>query len=167
MTDVQETPASPETKFDPFSSATMLRAFVECSREMQEVALEMSDILLDKESTQDEREMAFDAMIQALFPGMSMDILEGYRQHMKGHEAAEAASALHEEERTFADRVRTEMRKKDVTQEQLAKAANISQPAVSNILNRHCRPQRKTVVKFAESLGVSPKDLWPDFDQEG
>lgn len=162
--EVPEAPNTPESQYNPFEAARLLQAFVECSREMQEVALEMSEIVGDESATEDERAVAFDAMMQALFPGTSTDVLEKYQQLMKSPSAAESAAALRTEERTFADRVRVEMKKKNVTQEQLAKAANISQPAVSNILNRRCRPQRKTVTRFAELLGLSPQDLWPEFE---
>ncbi len=32
------------------------------------------------------------------------------------------------------------------------------------MLNRTCRPQKKTIVKLAEALNVQPSDLWPDIE---
>ena len=60
-------------------------------------------------------------------------------------------------------RVRKLMKVKGITQEDLANAAEITQPAVSNLLTRGCRPQRRTVEKFAGALGVNPSELWPEF----
>lgn len=151
--------------FDPFSSAALLRAYVECNREVQEIVLEMASIVADKTSTPDESQIAFDAMIQALFPGIAHDVLERSQDAFKSEEAAKVAAEQHLEERGFSKRVRELMTKKDVTQDELGKAAGISQSAVANILARSCRPQRRTVVKFAEALGVQPKDLWPSFEE--
>ena len=32
------------------------------------------------------------------------------------------------------------------------------------MLNRSCRPQKKTILKLAEALNVQARDLWPDID---
>ena len=143
-------------------AARFLHAFVECNRQTQENVLEMAAIILDPTSTDDERTLAGDAIIEALFPMISVDIPESYRDIIKANDAAIAAD-IESEEKQFADNLRLRMTEKGVTQEMLAQRAGIGQPAVSNILNRRCRPQRRTVVKFAEALGVSPEDLWPGF----
>lgn len=157
-------PMEPTTDvtFNPFEAARFLRAFIECSRDIQEVVLEMAAIVADETSTEDERQIACDAMIESLFPGTGADVLASYHEKLESPEAATAAKALKHEEHGFATRVRALMAEKNVTQEMLAKAAGIGQPAVSNILNRRCRPQRRTVVRFAEALGVAPEELWPE-----
>ena len=147
---------------NPFEAARFLRAFVECSRETQEIVLEMASIISDKNSTDDERTLACDAMFEALFPGTATDVLEKCRQQLRSPEAAEAAASLKTEGNGFANRVRALMAEKGITQENLATAAGIGQPAVSNILNRNCRPQRRTIARFADALGVSAEDLWPE-----
>lgn len=48
--------------------------------------------------------------------------------------------------------------------EKLADRAHCSQPAISQMLNRACRPQKKTILKLAEALNVEARDLWPDID---
>ena len=151
---------------NPLEVARFLTAFAECSREMQDIVLEMSTIISDEGSDDDERRVACDAMVQALFPGTAADVLEIYHERMHSPEARQVAAGLRAEEKSFAERVRKLMREKNVTQEQLAAAAGISQPAVSNILTRHCRPQRRTVMRFAEALGTTPQDLWPTFNRE-
>ena len=59
------------------------------------------------------------------------------------------------------ERLRTAMHQRGVTQEQLADKIGIGQPAVSMMLQRHCRPQQRTVRRLAEALGVAPEELWP------
>jgi lambda repressor-like predicted transcriptional regulator len=142
--------------------ARFLHAFIECSRETRESVLEMAAIIMDRDSTDDERTIAGDAIMEALCPMMAADIPEDYRKAVKDNDAAIEAN-IEAEEHRFADKLRVQMAAKGVTQEMLAQRAGIGQPAVSNILNRRCRPQRRTVVKFAEALGVSPDDLWTGF----
>jgi len=48
-----------------------------------------------------------------------------------------------------------------MTQEELAEKTGVGQPAISNMLNRQCRPQHRTVRRFADALGISPEELWP------
>jgi transcriptional regulator with XRE-family HTH domain len=68
---------------------------------------------------------------------------------------------LENEETVFADRLRAEMERKNISQETLAAMTGVGQPAISNILTRRCRPQRKTVARFAQALNVSEEELWP------
>jgi transcriptional regulator with XRE-family HTH domain len=56
------------------------------------------------------------------------------------------------------------MTEKCVTQQELAQRIGCSQPAVSQMLNRSCRPQKKTILKLAEALNVRPQELWPDLE---
>lgn len=140
-----------------------LQAFVECGADVQELVLEMAAIVSDDSSTEDERLLALDAMTEALFPGTAADVIELHKKCVHTPTAVEAAKEIETEERTFAERIRDLMDEKGVTQQDLATAAGIGQPAVSNILNRQCRPQGRTVQKFAEALGVEPTDLWPSY----
>ena len=32
------------------------------------------------------------------------------------------------------------------------------------MLNRKCRPQKRTLLKVADALGVRPQELWPDLE---
>ncbi|MFM7038566.1 MAG: helix-turn-helix domain-containing protein [Planctomycetaceae bacterium] len=52
------------------------------------------------------------------------------------------------------------MEEKNMSQETLASLMGVSQPAISNMLNRRCRPQRRTIVRFAQALGVTEEELW-------
>jgi len=55
------------------------------------------------------------------------------------------------------------MARRGMTQEALAAKLGVGQPAISNMLNRQCRPQRRTVLRLAQALGISPEELWPGF----
>jgi transcriptional regulator with XRE-family HTH domain len=48
-----------------------------------------------------------------------------------------------------------------MTQAQLADKLGLGQPAISMMLQRNCRPQKRTVVRLADALGVAPEELWP------
>jgi transcriptional regulator with XRE-family HTH domain len=69
-----------------------------------------------------------------------------------------------EEEQTFAQRLSAFLTEKEMTQEQLASAIGVGQSAISNMLNRQCRPQRKTVARIAAALGIEPAELWSSND---
>ncbi len=67
------------------------------------------------------------------------------------------------EEATFAERLSAVMAAKGFSQSRLARASDVGQPAISMLLARSCRPQRRTVERLARALDVAPGDLWPDF----
>jgi transcriptional regulator with XRE-family HTH domain len=71
---------------------------------------------------------------------------------------------MNTQEATFARRLRELMEAKQISQQELADRAGCSQPAISQMLKRACRPQKKTILKLAEALNVQPHDLWPDID---
>ncbi len=71
---------------------------------------------------------------------------------------------MDEEEDSFALRLRKLMDDGSITQEELAKRIGVGQPAISNMLNRNCRPQKKTIMKLATALNVSPTVLWPGIE---
>ena len=56
------------------------------------------------------------------------------------------------------------MQDKCVTQIQLAERIECTQPAISQMLNRKCRPQRKTLEKIAKAIDVDVRELWPDLE---
>ena len=75
-----------------------------------------------------------------------------------------SASELDTQEAKFADRLKELMKAKAITQLQLASRIGCSQPAVSQMLNRQCRPQRSTILNLAAALDVEPHELWPNLD---
>ncbi len=59
----QEIVKSQATQF-----ATYLRAYQECTKDVQEIIDEMSVIISEEEATDDERSHAADVIVEALFP---------------------------------------------------------------------------------------------------
>ncbi len=75
-----------------------------------------------------------------------------------------SASELDTQEAKFADRLKELMKARAITQSQLASRIGCSQPAISQMLNRQCRPQRSTILNLAAALDVEPHELWPNLD---
>jgi transcriptional regulator with XRE-family HTH domain len=67
----------------------------------------------------------------------------------------------------FVAAVARAMKRQGITQVELAERMGVGQPAVSMVLSRKRRPQRRTVEKFAAALGVTPKKLWPAYRPGG
>lgn len=73
------------------------------------------------------------------------------------------------QEQSFADRLSILMDAKRISQLELAARIGCTQPAISQMLSRKSRPQKRTILKLAEALGVNATmqnatDLWPDID---
>lgn len=141
--------------------AKLLRAYKECSPEIQAVVEEMSAVIADPASSNEDIEHACDTLVEALMPGLTAEIADSYRKLLESADAAASEKELLAEEKAFANRVRKTMKARGITQEQLAERIGVSQPAISNILNRKSRPQRKTISRIAEALEVTPEQLWP------
>jgi transcriptional regulator with XRE-family HTH domain len=77
---------------------------------------------------------------------------------------ASEVEQMDSQEALFADRLRQIMKDKNITQQELAARIDCSQPAISQMLNRKCRPQRKTLDKIASALRVDVRELWPDLE---
>lgn len=134
-------------------------AYDQCDPEIQAVVDCMIRIWNNEESTEDERKRAIHTITDAIFPSESVDTLD-FCGHLAKRDPSGHNVAMIEEERTFAQRLSTVMTEKGVTQEELASAIGVGQSAISNMLNRQCRPQRKTVARIAAALGVDPEELW-------
>lgn len=161
-----------ETLGEALQAAKLLRAFLECSDTIQASIREMLDILSDPETDEVDYEMTLFTLAEALFPSrhegkLGVDLAESERLDAEQSEEMRAAvRCLDEEEAAFSKLVRQAMKERGMTQTQLAEKLGIGQPAVSNILNRKARPQRRTVQRFAEALGMTPEALWPGFDSQ-
>jgi lambda repressor-like predicted transcriptional regulator len=151
-------------------AAKFLRAYLECSDEIQAGIRELLDILNDPETDEDDRDATLFTLADALFPNrhegrLGMDLEESEQLGADfSDEMRQAVEELDREEETFAKRLRAVMEQRGLNQEALAAKLGIGQPAISNMLKRQCRPQRRTVLRFAEVLEVSPEELWPGFD---
>ena len=147
-------------KMETTQFAMFLHAYRECSPEIREVVDEMTDILVDEEATEDDRSMAASTIVEAIFPSLSVDMIDGFSNKMQSTATRKLREELDAEEATFANRLRAIMESKNISQEQLALLTGVSQPAISNMLNRKCRPQRRTLVRLAQALDVVESELW-------
>jgi predicted XRE-type DNA-binding protein len=151
--------------------AHFFQAYLECEPSIQEVIRQMASIIDDPEADEDDRDMAVATLQEALFPSRSGDDgllgVDLEQEECKSAQEDESThAALDAEEDAFAERVKTILRDRNMTQEQLAVALDIGQPAVSMLLSRQSRPQRRTIERVARALGVAPGDLWPGFQGE-
>ncbi|WP_010588363.1 helix-turn-helix domain-containing protein [Schlesneria paludicola] len=138
-------------------------ALDECDPKIQEIVARMFKILRNKNAPSEAQSHAWDVIDEAIFPSRSAMIREENNAFHASPEAQTAEQELIDEERNFAETVQTLMESKGISQAQLAAQMGTTQPAVSNLLKRQSRPQRKTIKRIAEALGVNPKVLWPNF----
>ncbi|MFO0867480.1 MAG: helix-turn-helix transcriptional regulator [Pirellulales bacterium] len=138
-------------------------AYEGCDDAIKEAVNDMVEIAQDQSATEEERERALYTIVEALFPSLSVDFMAFCERVRKSDGALENARAMADEEKTFAERVQEILTERQITQEQLAEMIGVGQPAICNMLNRNCRPQKRTIVKIAEALKVSPEYIWPNF----
>lgn len=141
-------------------------ALDQCDDEIRAVVRDMMAICRDESATEDEHKRALNTIVEALFPMLAADFVASRHRVRRMPGAEERDQAMDAEEATFAGRVAAIMQERAMTQEQLATAVGVSQSAISNMLNRQCRPQRKTVAKIAKALDVAPEMLWPNYAAE-
>jgi transcriptional regulator with XRE-family HTH domain len=149
-----------------------LGALAECRDEVLQVVVSLLKVVKDPRTTAAERKRALMTIADAL----SLNPCEEdgkYGQDLVASEAyaadrsaplAREVSQMNAQEETFARRLRELMDAKQISQRELADRVGCSQPAISQMLSRVCRPQKKTILKLAEALNVQPRDLWPDID---
>ena len=144
-----------------------LQAFLECSDNSQQVVRDMVSIMSDPEADADDKEMAKATFLEALFPSthnglFGADLEEVEASNCEANkDFAAVVCEMDQQETTFGDRVQKVMKSKGITQEQLAEATGVTQPAICMLLNRNARPQQRTVSKIAEALKVDVSEIWP------
>jgi lambda repressor-like predicted transcriptional regulator len=146
--------------------AQFLSAYTECSEPIKQVVNDMLEIIRDEETDDDDRQMALSTLYEALFPhrhqgrlGIAIEQLES--DAADDPNLREFVDQMDREEATFADNLARIMRERGLTQQQLADTLGVGQSAISNMLGRTCRPQKRTVERLANALKVDPKQLWP------
>jgi len=140
--------------------AKLLRPYLSRDEEDREGIASMASIAIDPDATDDEIEGALETLREGLYPTDPVDLEIG-REPEPDEENISKLMDLEEE--TFANRLDHHMKAKGISQVELAAAIGVGQPAISMMLSRDCRPQRRTVEKLAMALGVPPNDLWPGF----
>jgi predicted XRE-type DNA-binding protein len=150
------------------AATPIVLALAECDEELREDAIELFKQLASGELDQEQQYATTALLAEILFPNCDgqgqpgLDLAEAEEIAAKvDPDAQRVLERMDKEEAGFARRLREIMEEKGLTQAQLAELVGIGQPAISMMLNRSCRPQRKTVLRFAEALGVPAQSLWP------
>jgi transcriptional regulator with XRE-family HTH domain len=156
----------------------LIRLYLECSDEVRSVVRSMIAVFEHPLTTEEDRQRAMTTITEALF----VDPVEGHgrygfkfltaeRDATEKPEQVERRSSVaarqdqqDSQEATFAERLRKILEEKNVTQEELAVRIECTQSAISKMLSRNARPQRKTILKMAQALHVQPTDLWPNME---
>lgn len=147
-----------------------LAGFVEASDATQDVVVQMIDIEESDTATDAEKFQANRTICDALClrphaGRYGMDLQKSETEaSAKFPRLRKTVERMDEEETGFSDTLRQLMELKCVTQSQLAERIGVNQPAISLMLKRRCRPQRTTILRLAEALGVDPTVLWPDLE---
>ncbi len=164
-----ESPRVQELQAQSFKLASpIVLALLECDDELRAVAKDLLEQLASGELDKPEEQSTCALLAEILFPNADaagrpgLDLLEAEAIAAQEHpEAAPILADMDRQESTFAERLRDRLEATGMTQVELAEKVGIGQPAISMMLNRTCRPQKKTVQKLAAALGVAPVDLWP------
>jgi lambda repressor-like predicted transcriptional regulator len=169
MNTLSATPFAAEFQVQAFKLASpIILALQECDPELRDAALELFE-QLHGEELDPEQSLATAALLAEIlfpnadesgFPGLDLQEAERIASTVNP-EAGPVLARMDEQEATFAYRLRGLMDERGLTQTELAAKVGIGQPAISMMLNRACRPQRKTVRRIAAALEVEPDALWP------
>ena len=145
--------------------AKIFQAYQQAWETVKDVIETMVHILNDPSADREEQDAAVDTLIEALFPSHKDKEYGADLFTLKAGDGVnvEHIIARHEkQEDRFANTVKALMKKQRMTQRQLADAIGVTQPAIAMLLSRKCRPQKATVVKIAQALGVASKALWTE-----
>lgn len=162
----------------PQEQQDFIRRYLECSDSVQSVVRSMFAVLEHDQTTEEDRQRAISTIADALFltpyeghGPYGMDLATIERESAERHEQVERRSVvsnrldqLDSQEATFAQRLRHILEMKNVTQGELAERIGCTQSAVSKMLSRNARPQRKTILKMAQALNIEATDLWPHLE---
>ncbi|WP_417730838.1 helix-turn-helix domain-containing protein [Rosistilla oblonga] len=155
-----------------------IHKYMECSDEVQSVVRSMFAVIDSENTTEDDRHRAFATIADALhlkpteghgaygldFRKSQVEIATKHPDPAWRPIIADRQKQMDSQEATFAGRVKAILQQKNITQEELAQRIDCTQSAVSKMLNRKSRPQRKTILKMAIALNVEPTQLWPDLE---
>lgn len=152
------------------ASGPIVLALQECSVELRAEAIGLFEDLQSGELDAYQTRATLALLAEILFPnadaaglpGLDLEEIE-ILAPSQNPDAAGVLEGMDQEEATFAENLQRLMAERQLTQNQLAEKVGLGQPAISMMLNRTCRPQKKTIRRFAEALGVGPTDLWPAF----
>ena len=152
------------------ASGPIVLALQECSVELRTEAIGLFEDLQSGELDAYQTRATLALLAEILFPdadaaglpGLDLVEIESLAP-TQNPEAASVLEKMDQEETTFAENLQRFMAERQLTQVQLAEKVGLGQPAISMMLHRACRPQKKTIRRFAEALDVAPTALWPAF----
>jgi lambda repressor-like predicted transcriptional regulator len=155
------------------AATPIVLAMSECDEELRAEAIELFKQMASGELGEDEIYATAALLAEILFPnadhkglpGLDLVEAEGIARQIS-EEATAVLDEMDKEEWVFAERLRSIMAAKGFTQSQLAEKIGVGQPAISNMLQRECRPQKRTIVKIAEALDVPAEELWPNIRKQ-
>ena len=123
-------------------------ALMECDDELRTVAIELFEQLASGDLDKHEEQSTCALLAEILFPNADaagrpgLDLVEAEAIATEEHpDAGPILVDMDRQERTFAERLKSVMDDKGMTQALLAEKVGIGQPAISMMLNRTCRPQ--------------------------
>lgn len=160
---------SPELQVALYKQVSLIeRAKQECDPKLRAVVDELFAQLATDDLDTEQAHSTVALIAEILFPnaddkgipGLDLEEAEKIAPTVDAS-AGPLLAEMDRQEATFAERLRAAMAAAGLTQAELAAKVGIGQPAISMMLNRVCRPQRKTVQKIAAALGVEAEHLWP------
>ncbi len=160
---------------------TSSQLYMECSDEVQAVVHEMFAVLTNADASPEEKRRASTTIAHALHPiateghgSFGMDLAQIEKETATKHPdeskrpvIVKRLEQMDSQESSFAERLRNLLEKRNITQQELGDRADCTQSAISKMLSRNCRPQKKTIIKLAAALKVEPTELWPDLEVAG
>jgi transcriptional regulator with XRE-family HTH domain len=138
--------------------------------QMRQTVLSMLELIENEETSYADRKRATGTIRDAL---ELLDSREAFGVRLDQLELGAASRsriddyAVHEldsQEAAFARKLMELMKARALTQAELASRIGRSQPAISQMLKRQCRPQRTTIINLAAALDVDARELWPNLD---
>jgi lambda repressor-like predicted transcriptional regulator len=151
-------------KASSFQSATpIVLALMECDAVLRDQAIELFQQLASGQLDESERFATINLIAEILFPETDSDGLSGIDAEGPDEDGFQVKDHRIDQSTAFAIHIQQLMNLRGITQAVLAEKVGIGQPSISMMLQRNSRPQRKTILKFAEALGVKPDQLWPGF----
>jgi DNA-binding XRE family transcriptional regulator len=158
-------PAKPPRENDPLKVSEVLLAFFRLDAATQKDIRNQVTLVSNPNTPEAERSRAEKAVVEILRSAgeKPANALVVSRSERFGPRHQEVRTQMEQAEAAFAGTLARLMAERQLTQVQLAERVGVGQSAISMLLKRRCRPQRRTLGKLAEALGVSVEELWPGF----
>jgi DNA-binding XRE family transcriptional regulator len=143
----------------------VLQAFFQQEAKTQKEIQKLVACLYDPQASPTERDSARSALTAMLQltggKNKAGPVLTRDERFTPAHHALRAR--MDQAEAAFAATLARLMAERQLTQAELAQSVGVGQSAISMLLKRRCRPQRRTLGKLAQALGVDVEELWPGF----